>query len=67
MQQHAVLPHGEHVQRAVRWISQRRREHVDVAPVALVDEAARIFNLTPVEGEWLMTTFAVVRDRDAGD
>ena len=61
--QHAILPDGEHVRRAVRWISDRRREETTVSSVKLVDEAARLFDLSPMEGEWLMATFAGVPRR----
>ena len=56
--QHASLPDGEHVRRAVRWISDRRYECEDLPSLALVDEAARRFDLSPCEEEWMMHTFA---------
>ncbi|MFT3922156.1 MAG: hypothetical protein QM778_06450 [Myxococcales bacterium] len=59
--QHAILPEGEHVRRAVRWISDQRREQVPIPALKLVDEAARLFDLSPLEEEWLMSTFANVR------
>ncbi len=56
---HAILPHGEHVKRAVRWISDRRQDRTEIAvPVlVLVDEAARRFDLSPLEEEWMIRTF----------
>lgn len=56
--QHAILPHGEHVRRAVRWISDRRREEPQLSALKLVGEAAFRFDLSPLEGEWLFHTFA---------
>lgn len=56
--QHAILPHGEHVRRAVRWMSDRRRDELRVSPVMLVDEASRRFNLSPIEEDWMIRTFA---------
>lgn len=56
--QHAILPDGEHVRRAVRWISDRRYEDAEVSAMALVDEASRRFDLSPWEEEWMMHTFA---------
>ena len=56
--QHAILPDGDHVRRAVRWISDRRYECQDLPSLALVDEAARRFDLSPWEEEWMMHTFA---------
>jgi hypothetical protein len=60
--QHAILPSGEHVRRAVRWISDRRREQENLPSVQLVDEAARRFDLSPLEEEWMMCTFADIRN-----
>jgi hypothetical protein len=59
--QHSILPAGEHVRRAVRWLSDRRREQDGLSSVRLVDEAARRFDLSPLEGEWMMSTFAGLR------
>ena len=56
--QHAILPAGEHVRRAVRWISDRRQEQAELSPLALVGEASRRFDLSPLEEEWLIWTFA---------
>ena len=56
--QHAILPAGEHVRRAVRWISDRRQEQVELSALALVCEASRRFDLSPLEEEWMIWTFA---------
>jgi hypothetical protein len=56
--QHSFLPDGEHVRRAVRWISESRREHSALTPLALVSEAALRFDLSPLEEDWLLHTFA---------
>ncbi len=61
--QHAILPKGEHVRRAVRWISDRRREEPKLSSLALVSEASVRFDLSPREGEWLLHTFG----RPVGD
>ena len=55
--QHAFLPAGEHVRRAVRWISDSRREQFAMSPLALACEAAIRFDLSPFESEWLVHTF----------
>jgi len=55
--QHAFLPSGEHVRRAVRWISDSRREQIPLSPLALASEAAIRFDLSPFEAEWLVHTF----------
>lgn len=61
--QHAILPQGEHVRRAVRWMSDRRREQWKSSPLMLVDEASRRFDLSPLEEEWMMRTFAKIDGR----
>jgi hypothetical protein len=60
--QHAFLPEGEHVRRAVRWISDNRRDRSTLSPLELVSEAAMRFDLSPLEEEWLVHTFAKADD-----
>jgi hypothetical protein len=59
--QHAILPEGEHVRRAVRWISDQRREGPGQNSLKLVGEASFRFDLSPLEEEWLLHTFALPR------
>ncbi len=47
-----VQPKGEALRRAVRWLS----EHGDYN-VEAIDEAARRFDLSPLEEEFLLTHF----------
>jgi hypothetical protein len=54
----AFLPEGEHVRRAVRWISDNRNDDPSRSAVALVSEAATRFDLSPLEEDWLLRTFA---------
>jgi hypothetical protein len=54
---HSILPEGEHVRRAITWISDRRRAHKDIPSLALVNEASIRFDLSPLEEEWLIYTF----------
>ncbi len=49
-----VLPHGESLRRAVRWLSDQGRHDP-----ATVEEAARRFDLTPAEEEFLLSYFTV--------
>jgi hypothetical protein len=55
--QHAILPEGEHVRRAVRWISDQRRDEPGQSSLKLVGEASFRFDLSPLEEEWLLHTF----------
>ncbi|HTU58732.1 MAG TPA: hypothetical protein VMF89_09865 [Polyangiales bacterium] len=56
--QHAILPEGEHVRRAVRWISDQRRDEPGQDSLKLVGEASFRFDLSPLEEEWMLHTFA---------
>lgn len=48
-----VMPEGELLRKAVKWISERRKE--GETPLAqLVDEAAMRFNLGPLDSETLL-------------
>ena len=44
------------VKTAIRWISDRRRENPTENTTALVDEASRRFDLSPLEEEQLVRT-----------
>jgi len=50
-----ILPEGELLRRAIRWIS----EHRDAGTpwVHLVEEAGRRFDLSPLDEEFLMRNF----------
>ncbi len=54
------------LQRAIRWISDRRHESPDAALLPLVDEAAQRFDLSPRDTEFLLE-FQRQRARDAKD
>ena len=47
-----VIPHGEGLRRAVRWLSDERRHDA-----AAVEEAARRFDLSPLEEDFLLRYF----------
>ena len=49
-----IVPHGEGLRRAVRWLSDFRR-HDWLA----VEDAARRFDLTPLEEDFLLQYFTV--------
>ena len=49
-----ILPQGEGIRRALRWLDERMKE-VPTAPRAkLLEEAAVRFDLTPLEAEFLL-------------
>lgn len=43
------LPKGEALRRALRWLSDQQRHDA-----AAIDEAARLFDLTPLDEEFLL-------------
>jgi hypothetical protein len=47
-------PEREALEHAIRWISDRRRERPDARVIELVDEAARRFDLSPRDQEFLI-------------
>ena len=47
-----VLPHGESLKRAIRWLSDERRHDA-----AAIEEAARRFDLSPAEEDFLLQNF----------
>ena len=51
----SVLPRGEKLRRAVRWVSDRRREDPELALGPLLGQAALRFDLSPAESEYLLS------------
>lgn len=49
-----ILPQGEELRRALRWLSERRLEDPKATRAKLLDEAALRFDLTPIEVEFLL-------------
>jgi hypothetical protein len=59
-----LLPHGEALRSAVRWISSQRLEDQKRPLHELLDEAALRFDLSPLQAEFLRTEWLSVRERD---
>jgi hypothetical protein len=53
-QGHGVLPEGENLRSALKWLSERRLEDPGASRTKLIDEAALRFDLSPVEVDFLM-------------
>ncbi len=49
-----VMPEGESLRRALRWLDERAREGPVKDRLKLVGEAGTRFDLTPVEEEFLL-------------
>lgn len=47
-----ILPHGEALRRALRWLSEQGRHDA-----AAIEAAARHFDLTPLEEDFLLHYF----------
>jgi hypothetical protein len=54
----SILPEGEQLRRAVRWISEERQEKKDANIAKLIDEACVKFDLSPTDAEFLIRFFA---------
>jgi len=54
---HDLLPHGEMLRQAIRWISARREEDPKIPSVKLIQEAALRFDLSPPEEQFLIANF----------
>jgi hypothetical protein len=48
-----ILPQGEDVRRAIKWISEMRQSDPQVDSRKLVEQACLQFNLSPTESEFL--------------
>lgn len=53
-----VIPDGEGLRKAVRWLSDRHAESRDIPVWKLVEEAAVRFSLSPLEEQFLLTSWA---------
>lgn len=54
------------LEQAIRWLSDRRREAPAARPAALVDEAARRFDLSPRDAEFLLSFASDAGGRNPG-
>ena len=53
----AGLLDGEGLKNALRWLGERRLEEPSAPRARLIDEAAKRFDLTPLEAEYLLTAW----------
>ena len=52
-----VMPEGEALRRAVKWISEEIGEHPDKSVQKLVNEAVARFDLSPRDADFLMSFY----------
>lgn len=49
-----IMPEGQSIRNAVKWVSEKRKENPDISIHKLVDEAGMRFNLSPKEETFLL-------------
>ncbi len=52
-----IIPAGEGIRSALQWLSERRREDPAAPRLQLIEQAALQFDLTPVETEFLLSSW----------
>jgi len=52
-----IMPEGESLRRALRWLDDRVKDEPKLERAKLVSEAAVRFDLSPVEEEFLLTNW----------
>lgn len=52
-----VLPEGEDLRKAIRWISERLKENPSLNVSELINEAIFRFDLSPKDGDFLLHFF----------
>ena len=55
----SILPEGEQLRRAVKWISDERLDNPGASLSKLIGEACLKFDLAPKDAEFLMKFFTV--------
>jgi hypothetical protein len=54
-----LIPEGEDIRKAVRWVSERRLEQKDISAITLLEEACLRFDLSPKKAEFLRRFLAI--------
>ena len=53
----SIMPQGEDLRKAVKWISEEREADPEATLSKLVDQACTKFNLSPIDCEFLYRFF----------
>jgi hypothetical protein len=53
----ALMPEGEEIQKAIKWVSENLEEKREQSLQKLVEKAVFKFDLSPVDAEFLMSFF----------
>ena len=54
----SIIPEGEQLKKAVKWISDQRTEDPSVTLFSVIEQACLKFDLTPKDSEFLMRHFS---------
>jgi hypothetical protein len=67
MPEKSALPHGENLRNAIRWLSEQNlypQSHIDKTySREIIENASLMFDLTPLEEEFLIRKFVVKEDQ----
>ena len=53
-----VIPEGENIRKAIRWIDEAHQDSPDKKKIKLIDEAGMRFNLTPKDTDFLVRFYS---------
>jgi hypothetical protein len=53
-----VMPEGEAIRRAIKWVSAELQEHPEKSPKDLVNSAVTRFDLSPKDADFLIQFYA---------
>ncbi len=66
MTEQTTVPHGENLRNAIHWLSEQRLNQQSISNKAnsleMIEKACLIFDLTPLEEEFLMRKFVTKTD-----
>jgi hypothetical protein len=62
----SILPEGEELHRAVKWVSDNLQEDASQSLGPLVQQAIFKFNLSPKDAEFLIDFYRKAREAQAG-
>jgi len=49
----SIMPSGDDIRQAVKWLSEKRNDDPQADPQKLVEQACLKFNLSPIDAEYL--------------
>lgn len=49
----SLTPRGDDIRKAVKWVSEERKARPDADPRKLANEAAKMFDLSPKDADFL--------------